>query len=1053
MPQQLPCQTAAFFVLRSPSLPVGALLHQSQTRCEANSQEFSHGGLEGSREALRKVIRHLVRRVDFREALNLASPDLAFRLDAWLEGTLTGKTARNMEQSLVKYLSRMSNRSTPFGLFAGVSTGKWGGSSNLSVGSWAEGRKSVRLDWGILETLADQLEQAPEVHDSICYRPNSSLFARGGWYRYLERRKVPENAWTYHLEAVESSPHLDLILQGSTGGRRLMELTATLVDKMQVDPIQARAFLERVIDAQVLCGGLHPALSSPNPLNSLIESLLVNSSSATVAESLVSLKRQLDLLQENNIGTYPDGYRSLMNGLLDLGVPLDTRDLLQVDLFRPSPDLQLSNIVREALEEGAELLRRLTPPPAEGPLDRFRRAFVERYEGRWMPLLEALDEESGIGFDGEQPMDSALLDGIPFHKSAPPKHISHRDAYLIRTLPRWTNAMVWELSETDVEALSNPDTQPFPESFAALTCLSASSQAAMDCGEFQFWMEGYSGPTAARWLGRFASGDSQLKDALEAHLLKEEASRPEAVFAEVVHVPEGRIGNVLARPSLRAYEIPFLATPSVQDDRTLPPSDLVVTVRGDRIFVASMRLGREVIPRLSSAHNFMRGPAVYRFLAHLQDQDGRPGGWSWGVLSDQGYLPRVIRGCHVLSRARWRIEASELKEAMASSDEGAWGAFLDLRKGRGLPRFVLLTDADNTLLLDLDQILCVETLHHLVSSRAVFTLTECFPDPGQALVSSPEGRFAHELVIPFEATRSNGWKHAPLLQLTKTQETHSFPPGSEWLYLKVYCGPTSADRILVELAPLIEAAKTKGLWDRWHFVRYFDPNHHLRLRFHGKGGRLVSELLPMIRAHLDARLVDRLIWKWQVDTFEPEYERYGGALGFDLAEQWFFEDSQEVLKQLLGNHSEDERWKSGLQRVDEIWGDLGLSIQARRGLAAASRDGFRKEFGDSRNGAVEIGVRYRSLRKELEGHVFAPSGLDQRPFRPIISMIRSASRDGHLQEELLKIASSLAHMHLNRILRSNHREYEWMLMEFLYRLYESGLAREARAKQGAIAMN
>ena len=243
----------------------------------------------------------------------------------------------------------------------------------------------------------------------------------------------------------------------------------------------------------------------------------------------------------------------------------------------------------------------------------------------------------------------------------------------------------------------------------------------MDCGEFQFWMEGYSGPTAARWLGRFASGDSQLKDALEAHLLKEEASRPEAVFAEVVHVPEGRIGNVLARPSLRAYEIPFLATPSVQDDRTLPPSDLVVTVRGDRIFVASMRLGREVIPRLSSAHNFMRGPAVYRFLAHLQDQDGRPGGWSWGVLSDQGYLPRVIRGCHVLSRARWRIEASELKEAMASSDEGAWGAFLDLRKGRGLPRFVLLTDADNTLLLDLDQILCVETLHHLVSSRAVFT--------------------------------------------------------------------------------------------------------------------------------------------------------------------------------------------------------------------------------------------------------------------------------------------------------------------------------------------
>jgi hypothetical protein len=32
-------------------------------------------------------------------------------------------------------------------------------------------------------------------------------------------------------------------------------------------------------------------------------------------------------------------------------------------------------------------------------------------------------------------------------------------------------------------------------------------------------------------------------------------------------------------------------------------------------------------------------------------------------------------------------------------------------------------------------------------------------------------------------------------------------------------------------------------------------------------------------------------------------------------------------------------------------------------------------------------------------------------------------------------------MHLNRLLRSNPREHEWVLMEFLVRLYESCLAR------------
>jgi hypothetical protein len=109
------------------------------------------------------------------------------------------------------------------------------------------------------------------------------------------------------------------------------------------------------------------------------------------------------------------------------------------------------------------------------------------------------------------------------------------------------------LDDADVEALANPDPQPFPPSFAALTSLAAASPAALDRGEFQFWMEHHSGPTAARWLGRFASGDPDLKDSLQNHLRKEQAWRPEAVFAEVVHVPEGRMGNVLARSSLRTF--------------------------------------------------------------------------------------------------------------------------------------------------------------------------------------------------------------------------------------------------------------------------------------------------------------------------------------------------------------------------------------------------------------------------------------------------------------------------------------------------------------------
>jgi thiopeptide-type bacteriocin biosynthesis protein len=1040
MPDMPTCRTAPFFVLRTPALPLDALALQIPACGKDRPQDTARLDLEGEREATRRVLRDRVGCPIVREAVALASPDLAARLGPWREGTLEHAAARNVDRALLKYVIRMSSRATPFGLFAGVSLGAWESASHLAVGTWRDCRKGVRLDWGVLETLVDRLEREPEVRALTTYRPNSSLYARGGWHRYQERREQGgRSGRTYHLEAAEATPHLDFVLQQAREGGRLQELAVDLARHLAVEPEEARIFLDQIVEAQVLCGDLQPSLTSPDPLHQVITDLQAHPATASRAEPLLALDRELKALQEAPLGSHPEGYRSLAAPLADLGIPSGTRDVLQADLFRPAPDLALSPAVRRALEEGAETLRRLTSPPLENALDRFRAAFLERYGTRWMPLLEVLDEESGLGFDGGVPRDSPLLEGLSFPGASAPRQLSQRDLFLLKRLPRWQGAPAWDLEEADVEALATPNPQPFPPSFAALASLEAASPAALDSGEFRFWMEQYSGPTAARWLGRFASGDPALKDALQGHLRKEESLQPEAVFAEVVHVPEGRMGNVLARPALREYEIPFLATSSVAPEHRIFPSDLRLTVQGGRVLLASKRLGREVVPRLSSAHNFAHGPVVYRFLAHLQDQDGRPGGWSWGALAELPFLPRVTRGPHVLCKARWRIEDGELKAAAAGSSEGAWGAFQALRQSRGLPRFVVFTEADNCLLVDLDQVLWVETLHHLVSGQPAFTLTECFPDPGQALVTSPEGSFAHELVLPFEATALVPPK--PAARMAEATCIRTYPPGSEWLYLKLYCGPASADRLLADLEPLLRITKAEGLWDRWHFVRYRDPDHHLRLRFHGLPAGLLTGLLPRLHQHLEEGLAQGLLWKWQADSFEPEWERYGGPLGFGLAEAWFFEDSQHVLS-LLGNGlAMEQRWRTGLRQVDAIWAAMGLSVHDRNGLAQAARDGFRKEFADAGEGAVQMGAKFRGLRKELETGFPAVAGPPFAAGCGHLHRLQEASDQGRLEVTLLNLAGSLAHMHLNRLLRTDHRENEWVLMEFLARLYESSLAR------------
>lgn len=57
-------------------------------------------------------------------------------------------------------------------------------------------------------------------------------------------------------------------------------------------------------------------------------------------------------------------------------------------------------------------------------------------------------------------------------------------------------------------------------------------------------------------------------------------------------------------------------------------------------------------------------------------------------------------------------------------------------------------------------------------------------------------------------------------------------PGTEWLYLKIYTGIKTSDIILKEvITPLIEYFQADNYISKWFFIRYNDPESHLRIRF------------------------------------------------------------------------------------------------------------------------------------------------------------------------------------------------------------------------------
>ena len=210
----------------------------------------------------------------------------------------------------------------------------------------------------------------------------------------------------------------------------------------------------------------------------------------------------------------------------------------------------------------------------------------------------------------------------------------------------------------------------------------------------------------------------------------------------------------------------------------------------------------------------------------------------------------------------------------------------------------------------------------------------------------------------------------------------SFPPGSEWLYAKLYAGPVTLDQVLRDvIQPVIETALPTGAVDRWFFVRYGDPDWHLRVRFHGRPARLHDELLPALQAAAAPLLDDGRLWRFQLDTYQREVERYGGTEGIELAERLFHADSEAVLAlatRLSEDARGDVRWRIALLGIDLLLADLGFDLDTRRAVISRARDSFASEFHVDASFRHQLGTKFRPERAGLVALLDPTSDADTR---------------------------------------------------------------------------
>ncbi|MDP8931684.1 MAG: lantibiotic dehydratase [Actinomycetota bacterium] len=1057
---------SGFFVLRTPVLPFGELAAWSEGLEAVAALDDPEGlkeALARDRKQLRDRLLTLLARPELRDALFVASPSLDEAFGVWQKEP-ESERGRKIEPALVSYFSRATARATPFGLFAGCTTGTIDSHTRLKLQARERYERHSRLDMDYLWALAEAVERDPRLRAAFVYEPNSSLYEAAGRLRLAEARLVDDRR-SYHLVAIAKDPYLTATLDRSRGGAHLKDLAHALVDD-EISPAEAEEYVGELVDSQLLVADVHPAVTGDEPIHGLIATLLRQPETAPIAERLDEARITLDAIDAEGLGASPDSYRAIAALLGELPAQPELSRLVQVDLVKPAKTATLGRQVVSEIARGVGILQQLAPLPSSDSMSRFREEFLERYETREVPLVEALDEETGIGFEASnspRAEASPLLAGLPF--GGDPERggtWSARDGLLLGKL---TRALAQgdseiELEKSDLEVLSSRERTALPDAFYVMATVAAESENAVAHGAFRVVFDHGGGPSGAVMLGRFCHADGKLLEFVRAHLQEEEACHRERIFAEIVHLPEGRIGNILCRPVLRGYEVPYLGRSGAPADRQIPITDLLVSVIGERIVLRSRRLGREIMPRLTTAHNYdWRSLGVYRFLCRLQHQDVVEGlAWDWGPLAQAPYLPRVVSGRLILSRARWNLDEPELKVLGQASDEKGFASLQAWRDERRLPRYVALVDGDNELVTDLDNVLSVEALAHQIRGWRGATLVEMFPGPDQLCVSGPEGRYLHQLIVPFiqsgtEVRRSDGGSRRTIHSVRR-----HFPPGSEWLYAKLYGGTATAEQVLSDaVRPMVASALASGDADGWFFIRYGDPDAHLRVRLHGPPERLHASVLPRLQAAVAPLLDSGQLWRLQLDTYEREVERYGGDRGIELAEEIFKADSDAVLA-ILGSLSGDEglglRWRLALRGIDLLFDDLGLTLEEKRSIARYSRESYGREFGVDSDFRAQVGQRFRMERASLEA-LLDPSqdcpanlapGLEALSHRslqiaPLTTELQELAKEGRLSLPMTDLAMSYAHMHVNRLLRSAQRAQELVLYEFLDRLYASQAAR------------
>lgn len=974
-------------------------------------------------------------------ALAIGSPTL---LEKARRSDPDPKEAARTRTSLARYLIRMTTRPTPYGAFAAVSLADWAPGTDLRLA--AGDRTRTRPDMGWLRGMLAAAEHRPDVRSRLRWRADPLitevgdrlLTQTGGSVRATEPARLA-------IAAAESWIAYDELVQrvgAGSGGT----------------PDQVAGLLEQLIRAGLLHSDLAPALTGEAATSGADARALIGRADASLAESAAELTAAIaaadgqprgSMIGDRGASGRPDAPSGVFAQVTERARVLhDHPETFQTDLARGLDGRGLSAEVGRECAQAVEVLLRVGPGPSVGgDLAGYGRRFLARWGAdHEVPLAEVFDPVRGLGAmphthgaasglePGTQARRSEALMGLALEALRDERRNVILDTDIVAALSGWPAGATGR-------QLSPGNAADAPLSLDVSAFLLATDAAAVDAGAFTLVLGPNLGAgSAGRWLGRFADLFGSAGDAFYDWLDRAEtAAEPDTVAAEVVYLPATpRSANVVLRPTVAQHEIVVSGRGSAEHQLGL--SDLLVGHDGARLYLRSASLGVRLRPTARHMLNHHGAPPVCQFLDAVgQHLPAEFSAFDWGPAQSLPVLPRVQVGRTVLAPARWLLSTPGWTPSQGAEQAAVTSALETARRRWGLPDRVYVTVADNRLLLDLTQADDREQLRReFKNSGGTLRLEEALPDIGDAWLPGPDGHYLTELVISLVRQPSNDPARTPAAFPVQAVEpirgvhptAHPVSvrerirlPGGDWLFAKFYAPYEQLTPLLTtHLVDLIEMAENSGLARRWFFLRYSDPEPHLRIRWQGEPDLLLRHLLPQVSDFAGQLLEAGRISRLALDSYDRELERYGGLRGLELCEDLFHADSVAV-RQLLS--------LPGQPLTDALVASTAVML-AGLGLDRAQRVTFyetQAALVDDPQVGRAAGADYRErktrLRALLSGEpAHGPLADALQTLRTSVTpyglALAAAERTGDLDGSVAGILPSLVHMHHNRMVGPGH---------------------------------